>query len=76
MKKQQIVTNKYGVNVVNCAKCNEPVGLNGTVGKTGMAWFDPYAKGVQFHKNTKGAQVHYNCLSQKRLDEVKEMEKK
>jgi len=40
---------------IKCAKCGKPT-------TTRLAWFDPYCKG--------GKQVHYECLSQKRKDEI------
>jgi hypothetical protein len=64
--------NDQGTSIVDCAKCGKPAGLNNIIKGSGLAWFDPYATGVQFHKGSKGAQVHYSCLSQKRLEEIKD----
>jgi len=57
---------------VKCGKCSKVIGLRDTYGTTGLAWFDPYIKGVQAVKGYKGAYVHKSCLSKKRKMEVEE----
>lgn len=45
----------HGDRYVLCAKCKQEVSLR-------VSYFDPYKRG--------GSQVHYNCLSKKRHDEI------
>lgn len=49
---------------VTCAKCGD-----GLVGLRSTGWFDNYVDKLEYPK---GAYVHYKCLSQTRLQEIKD----
>jgi hypothetical protein len=74
MQIQKLIAGTF--NSVACGKCGKPVCLNNNYdsaiggGIIGAAWFDPYIAGIQFTKGYKGAQVHYDCLSEKRKKEI------
>jgi len=59
----------YDANTENqyvvCPKCHQAVGLRHDINGLGIGWFDPYC-------GDGGRYVHYNCLSQQRLAEIRE----
>lgn len=71
MKKQKIIESTRN-EIVLCAVCQQKIGLRTSDIANGisLAWFDPYVKGVKYHKTIKGAYTCHVCLSQKRKDEI------
>lgn len=59
MKKQIMNENEEVVCI-----CGEKVSVR-------SAYFDPYVTSLYLTKGSKGAQVHFKCLSEKRKEEIK-----
>jgi len=64
MKKQKPDENE----MVACATCSLPVSVR-------SGWYDPYNKKMYLTKGSKGAYVHFECLSEKRKKELKQQTK-
>lgn len=78
--KKQIVTyhEHWGLqnDTCSCGKCGKTIGLRDAQldGATGLAWFDPYNRNMYYHSSSKGCYVHFECLSDKRKQEIAKQE--